>query len=73
MIGIIFELWFNVIFDVFVFCLKLGNVLVLKGSCDVYYFNEVILKLIQVVLQFCGLGDCCYLVLSEWEVLFSIL
>lgn len=72
-IGIVFELRFNVIFDVFVFCLKLGNVFVLKGSCDVYYFNIVIVKLIYEVLEKRGLKNVCYLVFSEREVLFYIL
>lgn len=38
-IGIIYELWLNVIIDVVSFCFKLGNVVIFWGGKEVFYFN----------------------------------
>lgn len=45
-IGIIYEFRFNVIVDVFVFCFKIGNVVILWGGSDVIDFNKVLMFVI---------------------------
>lgn len=38
-IGMIFEVCFNVMVDVLVLCFKIGNVVILCGGKEVFYFN----------------------------------
>lgn len=67
-VGIIYELWLNVIIDVVSLCLKFGNVIILCGGFEVIYFNQVIVCCIQqglvevgllvVVVQVVEIIDC---------------
>lgn len=49
-IGIIYELCLNVIVDVVVLCVKVGNVCILCGGFEVFVFNCVIVGCVCVGL-----------------------
>lgn len=54
-IGVIYEVCFNVMVDVVFLCLKIGNVVILCGGKEIWCINVVMVKVIQQVLQECGL------------------
>lgn len=50
-VGMIYEVRLNVIVDVVIICLKIGNVVILCGSFFVIYFNKVIVSVIYWVFK----------------------
>lgn len=50
-VGMIYEVRLNVIVDVVIFCLKIGNVVVLWGSFLVIYSNKVFVNVIYRVFE----------------------
>lgn len=54
-VGVIYEVCFNVIIDIVVLCLKTGNVVILCGGKEMFFFNMELVKVIQLVLDKVGL------------------
>lgn len=54
-IGVIYEVCLNVMVDVVLLCLKIGNVVILCGGKEMCCINVVMVVVIQDVLKFCGL------------------
>lgn len=45
-VGVIYEVCFNVIIDIVVLCLKIGNVSILCGGKEIFFFNMELVKVI---------------------------